>query len=230
MPISDRDLKILWARAAGICCFPGCEQSCIVTLQTETTPVIGEMAHIIARKPDGPRGLAGQRGADGYDNLVLLCPTHHTLVDKAPEEFPPDLLKSWKREHETRVERAILAVPANSKADLCADISAALASNRSIWELYGPESAAALSNPLSRMADVWKASRWSKIIPNNRRIFLLLQRGRSYFNTKEWIICQEFISHAECFEQNSVERLEPEAYLKFPVAFAELIENAASAQ
>jgi len=40
-----------------------------------------------------------------YVNLILLCPSCHTHVDKAPEEYPEDLLKKWKKDHEAQVGR-----------------------------------------------------------------------------------------------------------------------------
>lgn len=67
--------------------------------------VIGEEAHIVARSEDGPRGKSPltleQR--DDYSNLMLLCPTHHALIDKIPEDYPVDLLLDRKSDHETWV-------------------------------------------------------------------------------------------------------------------------------
>lgn len=62
--------------------------------------VVGEAAHIVARRPDGPRG-DGPRPADidGYDNLILLCPDHHKVVDDRPTEFPVARLRDRKRAH-----------------------------------------------------------------------------------------------------------------------------------
>ena len=38
-----------------------------------------------------------------YANLLLLCPTHHTLVDKQESSFTPENLKRWKTDHENWV-------------------------------------------------------------------------------------------------------------------------------
>jgi 5-methylcytosine-specific restriction endonuclease McrA len=100
MATSDSDVKILWGRAAGICSNPDCRQDLTVILEQKGSYNIGEMAHVIARKPGGPRGKAGG-GADDYANLILLCPTCHTRIDKAPEgEYPEPMLHEWKQEHE----------------------------------------------------------------------------------------------------------------------------------
>ena len=82
MAITEKDIKKLWGLAAGRCSRPGCDESCIKFLSSDPT-IIGEMAHVVAHSPIGPRASA-TGGADTYDNLILLCPTHHTEIDKAP--------------------------------------------------------------------------------------------------------------------------------------------------
>jgi 5-methylcytosine-specific restriction endonuclease McrA len=84
--ISEPEIKKLWGRSAGLCAFPGCGTDCLPVLSGNVA-VIGEMAHIIAREPDGTRGEP-EGGPNDYDNLILLCPTCHTLVDKEPFSFP----------------------------------------------------------------------------------------------------------------------------------------------
>src|SRR2546428_9139485 len=104
MAISDADTKLLWGRAAGICSNPGCREGLTIILNEDRNYNVGEMAHVIAKKPGGPRGKSGG-GADSYANLILLCPTCHTHVDKAPGEYPEDLLKKWKSDHEGEIRK-----------------------------------------------------------------------------------------------------------------------------
>src|SRR6185312_13137244 len=85
---------------------PHCRADLTVLLQGSGSYNVGEMAHIIAKSPDGPRGVAGG-GADAYENLILLCPTCHRKIDKAPEgEYPVELLCAWKSEHESAIREA----------------------------------------------------------------------------------------------------------------------------
>ena len=51
-----------------------------------------------ARNSRGPRYDPGQSEAErqGYDNLLLLCPTHHRTIEAQPEAFPVALLKDMK--------------------------------------------------------------------------------------------------------------------------------------
>src|SRR6266576_528042 len=105
MNISDVDLKILWGKAAGRCSCPGCANICISYFEKSREKVLGEMAHVIPQSSKGPRGTDGVTGPDTYENLILLCPYHHEIVDKAPADFPSELLRQWKRQHELRVEQ-----------------------------------------------------------------------------------------------------------------------------
>lgn len=99
MSITKVDEKLLWGRAAGLCSNPTCRDD-LTELVSKGTYTIGEMAHIIARKEGGARGIEGG-GSDSYSNLILLCPTCHKHVDKAPEgTYPEDLLHRWKSEVE----------------------------------------------------------------------------------------------------------------------------------
>ena len=70
---------------------------------------IGENAHIVAEESDGPRGnsLLTPEERDRYTNRILLCPTHHTTIDKAPGDYPIERLHIMKREHELWVEQQL---------------------------------------------------------------------------------------------------------------------------
>jgi len=93
MNISEVDLKILWGKAAGRCSYPGCSNNCISYFEKSGDKILGEMAHVIPQSSDGPRGTAGIKGPDTYENLILLCPYHHEMIDKAPADFPNELLQ-----------------------------------------------------------------------------------------------------------------------------------------
>ena len=83
MTINSVDIKILWGRAGGRCCKPNCGED-LTALIASGNYVVGEMAHIIGSKPSAARGVL-EGGSDAYENLILLCPTHHTHIDKSPE-------------------------------------------------------------------------------------------------------------------------------------------------
>ena len=111
MPInrtySLRTLKALWGRSGNRCAFPDCRQLLVRDLSSpQRFAVVGEMAHIVAVSSLGPRGQPSNVGVDELANLILLCPTHHRLIDSAPTDYPPDELLAWKRQHELAVLRA----------------------------------------------------------------------------------------------------------------------------
>ena len=67
------------------------------------------MAHIVARSADGPRGnrQVVTQEPDSYENLVLLCPTHHVEVDKNPDSWPVQRLRAMKAAHESWVSNQL---------------------------------------------------------------------------------------------------------------------------
>ena len=64
--------------------------------------VIAEICHIRARRKGGPRydpSLSIEE-KDGFSNLLLLCPTCHTLADKDRKTYTVDSLSKIKTAHE----------------------------------------------------------------------------------------------------------------------------------
>lgn len=88
MSIGVLDRKKLWALSRNECAFPSCSQRLVGDLPETDQPsgvtVVGEEAHIRSGRPAGPRYDADYDPLliDSYENLILLCPTHHTMVDK----------------------------------------------------------------------------------------------------------------------------------------------------
>ena len=100
--------QVLWARAAGRCQYSGCNDSLIGDLISGSEDKrFGFIAHIVADSPEGPRGDAVRSPllAKEISNLMLLCDTHHRVIDvHAVEEHPEARLQEMKAEHERRVE------------------------------------------------------------------------------------------------------------------------------
>ena len=109
MTISDRDRKILWAKAGNRCSKCRCE---LVrpSGQDEAHVVIGEECHIISPRRKGPRGTETRYGngyVDAYENLILLCPLDHSLVDQLVDEFSADDLRAMRSAHEAWVTASL---------------------------------------------------------------------------------------------------------------------------
>lgn len=92
MAISVATKNVLWGKSRDQCMFHGCFQgSSVANTDAETgevfhTPVL-EHAHIRSKKPNGPRYDANypKEKLDSFDNLILLCPTHHGPVVDAEQ-------------------------------------------------------------------------------------------------------------------------------------------------
>lgn len=103
-PAADRNL--LWARSGCLCAFPGCEKPLIST-EGGRPVTVGNIAHIHAHSAGGPRFdrtlRASQR--DSYENCLLLCLEHHTVVDAPSSTYTAELILAWKQQHESTHSR-----------------------------------------------------------------------------------------------------------------------------
>ena len=91
-------LRRLFAAAGRTCAFPGCERPNFDGQGRQ----LADVAHICSDKPGGARYDPDQTEAErqGFDNLVVLCGTHHRQVDVAPEDYPVTFLHAIKAAQE----------------------------------------------------------------------------------------------------------------------------------
>lgn len=97
----------LWGKAAGRCQYDGCNEPLWVDSLTKAEFNTAYIAHIVADSPKGPRGdiTLSEQLKDDISNLMLMCDTHHRLIDKeAVEEHSVERLQKMKRKHEKRIE------------------------------------------------------------------------------------------------------------------------------
>ena len=86
MSVSQQDIKKLFGRSVGRC------NICKKKLTQENIQ-LGEMAHIIAKKSNGPRGNNKNENNNLYGNLILLCPNHHSEVDQKQHQYTIEVVK-----------------------------------------------------------------------------------------------------------------------------------------
>lgn len=106
-PIEQKEMKILLLQSGGRCAFPGCPKLLVQEGSVGDEPsVIGEMAHIVAEKREGPRGRheLSDEERNSHRNLVLLCRDHHKIVDDQPLTYSISVLREMKASHEARVK------------------------------------------------------------------------------------------------------------------------------
>jgi hypothetical protein len=94
---SAKTLKRLFALSGNRCAFPKCRTPLVVEGAN-----VGEVCHIKAARPDGPRYDHEQSNSDrhGFDNLILLCGIHHTVVDDDETAYTVERLTAMKRSYE----------------------------------------------------------------------------------------------------------------------------------
>lgn len=110
MAIAERIKHILWGKSGATCAFPDCHRSLVASAnENDPAVVLGEIAHIVAQSPGGPRSDQPPPGGqvDGYDNLLLLCHAHHEMVDRQPNTYTVQKLVQMKADHERWVEQQL---------------------------------------------------------------------------------------------------------------------------
>lgn len=197
------------------------QTGCIDSFEKAGTILIGEMAHVLAHAKKGPRASTeNYNRIDRYENLILLCPNHHTIVDKAPEDFPAELLRNWKSTLEDRVDRALDIPTFTTKEELFKYAHSLLDQNKLIHYHFGPTSETARTKPLSSLHKIWEARKIEEIIPNNSLIVAAFRRYTGLLNAHELQTFGKFEAHAIGFAANAEDR--HDSVPMFPLEFAEM--------
>ena len=95
--------KLVWMRSAGRCAYPGCRMELAVEATVhDAAQVIGEEAHIFGHSEKGhrPNPDVISVTTNHYENLIMLCPTRHTKVDKQENTYSVNVLSGWKADLE----------------------------------------------------------------------------------------------------------------------------------
>jgi hypothetical protein len=195
----------LWGSSGGHCSNPECRGSLVIFTPKGRAIAIGELAHVIAWSPDGPRGVARDLGLDldRAENLILLCPTCHKLADDAPDDFPVDTLTSWRDSRASAVRQTAGLSRYETREELVAAIRPLLEENGSVHREYGPESKAA-EDPLSTAADTWHRESLGVILPNNSRILEIAAANESLLTQADRDALVRFRVHAVAFSYNQL--------------------------
>lgn len=95
-------LRELYLLSGNQCAMTGCKNVII----DERGTVIGQVCHIEAAMPDGPRFNPNQTNEQrrALSNLVLICANHHLQIDskKHERDWPLAKVKKLKAEHESK--------------------------------------------------------------------------------------------------------------------------------
>jgi hypothetical protein len=97
----DKTIKRLFAISHNLCAFPKCNNTLV---DKNSGKVTGRICHIKGNRPGSKRYDALQSEAErhGFDNLILLCPIHHDVIDDDDVAYTVTRLLAMKKSHEER--------------------------------------------------------------------------------------------------------------------------------
>ena len=105
IPITET--KVLWGKGGNRCAV--CRTGLTMQSNGFSEYPLGEAAHIEGYSVGSARYNSNMKDKErnSYANLVLLCPTCHSIIDKIPSSYTTSDIKKIKDEHEKWVERVI---------------------------------------------------------------------------------------------------------------------------
>ena len=97
--IREKTIKRLFAVSGNLCSFSDCRNSLI---DRRTGTVIGEICHIKGENRRSARYDPAQSAEErrGYENLILMCPVHHKIIDANEHVYTVTELQRIKTFHE----------------------------------------------------------------------------------------------------------------------------------
>ena len=109
MPASTKTKIQLAFKSGGLCAFQDCRVVLVAGDKTKAKETIGEAAHIYREKDGSARYVAemSETERNHCDNLIYLCPTCHTKIDKLVDDYPADYLLKIKQDHEKWVSDSL---------------------------------------------------------------------------------------------------------------------------
>lgn len=197
----------LFAAASGHCQRPECLDA-LFPVELGGDKHIAEMAHVIPHGDAGPRyedRPDGDFDADSFDNLLLLCPTCHTMVDKDPDAYPRQLLLDWKQAHlaNLALKRGIKAY--DERGQVREAVAAVLSENKAIWERYAPVDGGEFEyDPESEAAKAWEQRVRSVILPNHYRMQAIIEANLGLASDVERRTFAEYQEHVRGLSERHV--------------------------
>jgi hypothetical protein len=169
---------------------------------------IAEMAHVIPHGETGPRyeeRPAGKFEADSFQNLILLCPTCHTMIDKDPGGYSRGTLLGWKSGHLAALahQQGIRAYDERGQARDA--LVAAMAENKAIWTELAPDYGSSFEyDPESETAKTWVQRMRSVILPNHFRILAIIKANLHHLTDHELPTFAQYQEHVRGLSERHV--------------------------
>lgn len=217
IPKAEQDY--LWSESGGHCQNPACRRDLHAILRRKT---VSELAHIIPASLDGPRGGDEQHLDEDErataSNILVLCPTCHTMIDKDPAEYPVELLRAWKAASVSARASAFGTPRYGTRTEAHERLKSLLAKNRTVFAAYGPQEGVYDED----RADQWAALAKSNIIPVNNQILAHIRANEHLLTPAEVALIAEFELHARQLEERHLNGDWSARTLRFPLAIDDL--------
>lgn len=117
--ISQGTIKVLWGKSGGKCA--KCRRAIILEKDESNFYHIAKQAHIAGLNPGSARYDSDMTDEErnSVNNIILLCPTCHEIIDENRDEYTVSKLKEIKKEHEEWVDEQLTSsMPQVTFADL----------------------------------------------------------------------------------------------------------------
>lgn len=211
----------LFADSGGYCQNPKCLSELFRNFGDRAIH-IAEIAHIISAGDQGPRSNPETTPEERstHDNLLLLCPTCHTIVDKAEDEYSEQLILKWKEDHRRRISEQFYIKRYLSREESREALFPLLYANKTIFNEYGPSSEERF-NPESSLPRQWIRKIRTLVIPNNRKILEICDANKRFLTGEELEVVEAFRQHIDDFEAKHLGG-SPDNGRQFPVEMNQL--------
>jgi len=194
----DQNTKYkLFAACGGHCQNPNCNTPLFENYRKQYV-YIAEMAHIIAATNNGPRAdyCTDSDERAKYVNLIMLCPTCHTRIDKSPQDYPVELLRGWKSRHEDEIRNLFGIKAFENRKEARIECIKLMRTNKAVLDTYGPNGPERY-NPESSQPRIWTLKVLSEILPNNHAIIRICEDNESLLSERELSTVEVFRQHTQ---------------------------------
>lgn len=210
----------LFSEAAGYCQRPECLDA-LFPIELGGDKHIAEMAHVIPHGDAGPRHTdrpADDFDADAFENLILLCPTCHTKIDKDPDSFPRGILLDWKQNHLAKLAFKQGIRGYDDRTQARAAVTEMLAENRAIWDRFAPVDGSEFEyDPESEASKIWRQRMRSVILPNHYRVQAIIKANLILATDNERRTFADYQEHIRGLSERHVCGVAGQA-IRFPAA------------
>jgi hypothetical protein len=208
----------LFSEAAGRCQRPACLRP-LFPAEMGGDKHIAEMAHVIPSAETGPRNEqrpSGDYEVDSFENLVLLCPTCHTIIDKDPTGYSRSTLLDWKRNHIVAVAFAQGIRTYEKRSQDREALIAAMEENQALWHNFAPSDGSHFEyDPESETAKNWDQRMLSVILPNHFRIQAIIKANIELMTEVERQIFAQYQEHVRGLAERHICGL-PGGAIRYP--------------